>query len=171
MSQYYLGIENPDRLRRDLLETAKLSVTVLKAQYRLKELRSQKMAKIEQLREAVTEIDAMMDKLQKALPEHNRDNLPEAAKRAMEQAQRERKLDEDYYNEPLDYSEPQAEPEESIEEVFDEPVEEEPLPRARRGRSPAPVSDDYFVDPVESAEQLGKLEEKLSLIESKLNKL
>ncbi len=143
--EYFIGLQNTVAIRKGLLEAAKESVLLLKAQYRLREIRSQKRAYIDQLSQHVTEVTSLVEALDQDLPEHDRDNMPEAVRRAAQRIE-----------------ERQHAHEEEIAPV----VKPKPKPIPKPKPRPKVVQDNTNAEA-----ELRALEEKLASIESKLNKL
>lgn len=140
---YFIGLQNTVTIRKGLLEAAKESVLVLKAQYRLRDIRAQKKAYIDQLATHVSEVTSLIDALDADLPEHDREHMPEAVRRAAQRIEERQHAHEA------------------------PPVAPKPKPVPK----PKPKPQLRPVETVDSEAELRALEQKLSSIESKLNKL
>lgn len=83
MSQdsYFIGIEQPSELRRNILESAKHSVAILKSRQQLNSLRDQRHKKVGELREAVDDMHKKMQSLTKILPSHSKRSMPKSLKK------------------------------------------------------------------------------------------
>jgi len=145
--EYFIGLQNTVAIRKGLLESAKDSVTVLKSQYRLREIRVQKVAYIQQLEKHVSELITLVAGLDQGLPEHKPTQMPEAVQRAIQRIE-ERKKAQSFR--PVKTSAPQ---------IVSKPAPK-PTPKPSAPRPDA-----------SAALELRELEAKLSDIESKLNKL
>ena len=65
---YFVGLEEPDEMRRYLLESARDAVDILKKFERLKSVRSEKIREIEKLKSDMREISKLVAKLRSELP-------------------------------------------------------------------------------------------------------
>ena len=65
---YFVGLEEPDELRRYLLESARDVVDILKRAERFKSARSEKAKEIEKLKADMNEISKLIGKLRAELP-------------------------------------------------------------------------------------------------------
>ena len=65
---YFVGLEEPDELRRYLLESARDAVDILKKFERFKSVRSEKIREIEKLKSDMREISKLVAKLRSELP-------------------------------------------------------------------------------------------------------
>ncbi|MFT4250812.1 MAG: helix-hairpin-helix domain-containing protein [Candidatus Woesearchaeota archaeon] len=66
---YVVGVRQPTVLRKNLLESAKYTITVLQQKKRLGELRTQRKDKLAQLKTSVGRMNDSLVQLQKQLPE------------------------------------------------------------------------------------------------------
>ncbi len=139
--EYFIGLRNTSSIRRGLLESAKQSVLLLKAQYGLRETRAKKKELIEQLTHHIAEIEVLTSGLDEDLPAHSRDDMPEAVRRAAQRLEEKEQLSE----RPA-----------SVVTKKPDPIVEKPKPVKQ-------------VDTVD--QEIRDLEKQLSAIESKLNKL
>jgi hypothetical protein len=89
-AEYFIGIDEPLQLRKNLLETAKLSVYCLRGQHRLRALGKQKVAVLEQLNANIDAIEKLMEQVRDAMPEHSQETVPESAKRFFEKEKAEK---------------------------------------------------------------------------------
>lgn len=156
MSDYFLALEHPAEARKFLLSSAKHSVLILKSQYRLREVRKEKVALLAELVEVMDTLSQNLSTLSEKLPEHNAKSMPAVVER-MKKADEERvaKIKAKVQGKikpknPLtsDVSEPET------------PLDEPHTEKAEKSNLHAQA---------ESA--LSQLESKLAAIESKLNKL
>lgn len=79
-SVYYVGIEDADALRKDILESAKHSVAILKSKKEINALRAHRHEKVAQLRETMTVMNQKLATLKKVLPKHSKKKLPNTIK-------------------------------------------------------------------------------------------
>ena len=83
----YIGIEDPVTLRRNLLESSKALVHILKGNNSLKDLRAAKHRMIEELRTRITQINELVSDARQLMPQTDKLNLPsEEEKRAAKTA-------------------------------------------------------------------------------------
>jgi len=68
---FYVGISKPDEIRRSLLEGARDLVTYLQRYEKLKELRNEKLEKIQEAKSLVKEINSLILKLRREFPKTN----------------------------------------------------------------------------------------------------
>jgi hypothetical protein len=68
---FFVGIQNPAELRRELLEASKRMVEVLKRYENFRDKRAQKKALIEQLRRIMNDLNRMNSKLKQFMPKSN----------------------------------------------------------------------------------------------------
>ena len=69
-NKFYVGLQRPKELRRNILETSRSTLHALKHFYALGELRQEKLELLNQLKNEVKELNLLMGKLDSALPEH-----------------------------------------------------------------------------------------------------
>ncbi len=79
-SPYYIGIEQPSLLRRDLLESAKFSVAILKEKQSIKELSEERYEKISELRKLLIGMTQDLADITAVLPKHSKKKVPKSAK-------------------------------------------------------------------------------------------
>lgn len=89
-SAYYVGIEEADDLRKDVLESAKHSVEILKSKKQLNYLRDQRHEKVTELQELLADMRKRVSQLTKQLPKHNKKKLPKAIKEAEKRIKKKR---------------------------------------------------------------------------------
>lgn len=140
--EYFIGLQNTVVIRKGLLEAAKGSVTVLKSHYRLREVRAEKRAYMQQITQHLSEVSTLVDSLDQDLPTHDRDQMPEAVRRAAPR---------------LAEQHPEPEPQKA--------------PRPAPAPKPKPTPPKSKKRSRDAENELRALEAKLSDIESKLNKL
>lgn len=99
-SVYYVGIEDADALRKDILESAKHSVAVLKSKKDINSLRAQRHEKVEQLRETMMSMNAKLKSLKKVLPKHTKSKLPKSIKQVEKRIQHKREEQEEQKPKP-----------------------------------------------------------------------
>lgn len=75
----YVGISNPSNIRRNVLESSKDLLGVLKQMEKIKEIRAEKRKNIDALQTAIREIKSLLLKVKKRLPSvSNKVQMPEA---------------------------------------------------------------------------------------------
>lgn len=67
---FYIGIEDPRELRRNILESSKLIVLSMKNQQKLKDIHKEKIHLKNKLKQDIKELKMLMSKLEEILPEH-----------------------------------------------------------------------------------------------------
>lgn len=91
---YFVGLEEPDELRRCLLESARDVVDILKRFERFKSVRGQKVKEIEKLKSDMREISKLVAKFRAELPKTKiRVKLPIHEKIAKERKPGEKKAE------------------------------------------------------------------------------
>ena len=65
---FYIGVKNPENLRRNILESSRDIIGILKQHHKLKQLRDQKKDAAEKLNAEIKEIKSGLAKLKKAFP-------------------------------------------------------------------------------------------------------
>lgn len=111
---FYIGIKEPTSVRRELLETSKLIVQLLRRYEKFKLLKSEKADEIVKLRDAVNDMNSLFFKLKAELPKTKlRNKVPEeeaeekskktkkGKKEAREPAERAKKSDVDELEDQL----------------------------------------------------------------------
>ena len=83
-SPLYIGIENPEQVRRSLLEASKSVIRALQLYEGLSSLREKKFSEMEKYKELTNEIGRLIKQLKAELPKYNLRQLPKAAGRIME---------------------------------------------------------------------------------------
>jgi acetamidase/formamidase len=68
---FFVGIESPVELRRQLLEASKRMIEVLKRYETFKEKRARKLAYVEKLKKSISEIAKLNAKLKNIMPKTN----------------------------------------------------------------------------------------------------
>ena len=71
-----MGIEDPTTVRRNILETSKSFLQMLKSQHSLRELRMEKQRLTEDLRNKITETNELVMGIKQMLPQAEGMNLP-----------------------------------------------------------------------------------------------
>lgn len=148
MTGYYVGIKEPAKARRDLLQTAKCSVTILKSKHRLKDIRKQKVERLARLVVLADELKEAIAGIDSALPEHQPGQEPKIVQRAKEDA----------------LAKLGAAQTASVAKS----AKKKAKPVAVKKSAPKPAKKTLGEA---EEEELAKLERKLNEIESKLNKL
>ena len=79
MGHYFVRVEEGNNVRRQLLESSKVCVFLLKQEHRLGEIRNHKGALIKQVREELKELTFLLGTLEKQLPVLTKKQLNELA--------------------------------------------------------------------------------------------
>jgi hypothetical protein len=72
---FFMRIENPKLFRRNLLESSKEVLSILKQIYSIKRIREQKKELVTLMNKEIKEITLLFDKLEDALPKHSKEEL------------------------------------------------------------------------------------------------
>lgn len=112
---YYIGLQNTVTIRKGLLEAAKQSVILLKAQYHLREVREQKQLRMKQIMQHLSIANKLVIELDASLPEHNREHMPEAVRKAAQRIEQRQKAHNQERSHPVTIPEPK---------VFSQPISE-----------------------------------------------
>lgn len=144
---YVIQLKNPEELRKHLLTSAKASVTALKGKHRLRELRADKAEKLAELVGLVDELEKGLESLQKALPSHTLEDMPETAKRVHTAAQK------------------------ASEEEKKKKAAAAKKSAKKKAKKSSKTTKKKPVKKASRKDVISDLESKLDLIESKLNKL
>jgi len=139
---YFIKIEDPNAVRRRLLESSKDILHVLKGYYEILETREQKKEAIEELRITLSEAQMLVERIEKLLPEQSKKGVEEFLPKPAPKAK------------PVKAETPKPEPKEVKKaEPKAKPVKAAPPPK------PKPLSD------------VEKLQLALQGIEQRLNQL
>ncbi len=65
---FYVGLNNPRGVRKNVLESTKDLIQTIKSQDNLKQIRTQKFMLIEELKNQMVQIDNLMNRLKRVLP-------------------------------------------------------------------------------------------------------
>jgi hypothetical protein len=65
---FYIGVQNPDNMRRNILESSKDIIGILKQYQRIKQIREDKREAIDELNSAVKSIKSGLGKFKRILP-------------------------------------------------------------------------------------------------------
>lgn len=76
-STFYMAIENPRDFRRELLGTSKMVIQLLQRYEHLKKIREQKVKLIYDYNETSKEINALINRLKRFVPQTNLRNITE----------------------------------------------------------------------------------------------
>lgn len=77
MGDYFVRIEDSKNVRRQILESSKLCIYVLKQEHRINEIRQHKRAVIKHLRDELKELTFLLGTLEKELPVLTKKQLTE----------------------------------------------------------------------------------------------
>lgn len=77
MADYFVKVDDGKELRRQLLESSKLSIHLLKQEFSIKEIRARKLQLIESARKDLKEITFLIGRLEKDLPVLTKKELEE----------------------------------------------------------------------------------------------
>jgi hypothetical protein len=76
-SVFYVAIEDPIDFRKELLSSSKVIIQLLQRNEHLKELRTEKIQKLFEFSQLMSEITMLIGKLKKAIPETKLRNVPQ----------------------------------------------------------------------------------------------
>lgn len=97
-SSYYIGLEDPKDIRRDILESAKHSVAILKQRHKISEIRGQRHDKVAQIKQKIADMNQKVKTLKEIMPSHSKSKMPDSLKvvekRLIEKEQREARKEE-----------------------------------------------------------------------------
>ncbi|MCK4670385.1 MAG: hypothetical protein KAT43_04210 [Nanoarchaeota archaeon] len=91
---FFVGIKDPIEIKRDLLESTKDSITIIKTYENIKSLRIEKVKQMLVLQKLIKELNALTNKLKRALPETRVREKPKISSRALKKEEPSRKLTE-----------------------------------------------------------------------------
>lgn len=66
---FYVGIKDPVEIRRDLLEATKDAIVIIKTYENIKSLRAEKAKQVLAMQEIIKQLNVLMNKLKRSLPE------------------------------------------------------------------------------------------------------
>jgi len=85
MAEYFVKVDDGKELRRQLLESSKLSIQIIKQEYKIKEMRERKNQLMEKVRDDIKELTFLIGSLEKDLPVLTKKELAEIAPKKPEQ--------------------------------------------------------------------------------------
>lgn len=85
MAEYFVKVDDGKELRRQLLESSKLSIHIIKQEYTIKEMRARKTQLMEKVRDDIKELTFLIGLLEKDLPVLTKKELAEIAPKRPEQ--------------------------------------------------------------------------------------
>ncbi|MGB9748447.1 MAG: hypothetical protein ACP5OZ_00115 [Candidatus Woesearchaeota archaeon] len=68
-SEFFVRIEEPRTLRKELLETSKITINLLKKQENIKKIKIEKRETISRIRKKNSEIKLLLERMEKLMPE------------------------------------------------------------------------------------------------------
>lgn len=77
MNDYFIRIEDSKELRRNLLQSSKLDIQILKQEHDIKRIRQEKHLLLGELRTKLKEITFLLTELEQHMPEHTKKELEE----------------------------------------------------------------------------------------------
>jgi len=104
----FIRVNNPTLIRKNILESSKLILTILKQTYRIKQVREIKQVKINDLSQQIKELRILIQKIEELMPQYTRADLkkllpdiPLTRKSTSEPSKAEKQeAKEDWDNEP-----------------------------------------------------------------------
>ncbi|MBW3010666.1 hypothetical protein KY326_00395 [Candidatus Woesearchaeota archaeon] len=91
---FFVGIKDPVEIRRDLLESTKDTITIIKTYENIKALRTEKAKYMLVIQKLIKELNILVSKLKRVLPETRVREKPKAAAREDKEEKPPRKLTE-----------------------------------------------------------------------------
>ncbi len=85
MAEYFVKVDDGKELRRQLLESSKLSIHIIKQEFSIKEMRARKSQLMEKVRDDIEELTFLIGSLEKDLPVLTKKELAEVAPKKPEQ--------------------------------------------------------------------------------------
>ncbi len=73
--ELFIRLNNPGLVRKNILESSKLILTMLKQDYRVKQLREIKQAKINELSQQLKELGILVQKIEELMPQYTKADL------------------------------------------------------------------------------------------------
>jgi hypothetical protein len=73
--ELFLRLSNPNTFRRNLLESSKLILTILKQTYRVKQIREAKHERMERLVKEIKELRILIQKIDELMPNYSKTDL------------------------------------------------------------------------------------------------
>jgi hypothetical protein len=73
--ELFLRLSNPNTFRRNLLESSKLILTILKQTYRVKQIREAKHERMERLAKEIKELRILIQKIDELMPNYSKTDL------------------------------------------------------------------------------------------------
>jgi hypothetical protein len=73
--ELFIRVNSPGLIRKNILESSKLVLTVLKQTYRIKQIREVKQAKINELSQQIKELKILMQKIEELMPQYTKADL------------------------------------------------------------------------------------------------
>jgi phage-related protein len=73
-SEFFVRIEEPKTLRKELLETSKITINLLKKQESIKKIKIEKRQAISNIRKTNSEIKLLLERLEKLMPDISIEN-------------------------------------------------------------------------------------------------
>jgi len=83
-SEFFVRIEEPRTLRKELLETSKLTINLLKKQERIKKIKLEKKQTITNIRKINSEIKLLLERMEKLMPEISKEKKIEQQPKILE---------------------------------------------------------------------------------------
>ncbi len=71
----FIRLNNPNLIRKNILESSKLILTILKQTYRIKQIREVKQAKISNLSDQIKELKILVQKIEELMPQYTKADL------------------------------------------------------------------------------------------------
>jgi hypothetical protein len=71
----FIRLNNPNLVRKNILESSKLILTILKQTYKIKQIREVKQAKISNLSEQIKELKILVQKIEELMPQYTKADL------------------------------------------------------------------------------------------------
>jgi len=85
MAEYFVKVDDGKELRKQLLESSKLSIHIIKQEFKIKDMRSRKNQLMEKVRDDLKELTYLIGALEKDLPVLTKKELAEIAPKKPEQ--------------------------------------------------------------------------------------
>jgi hypothetical protein len=71
----FMRLNNPNTFRKNLLESSKLTLIIIKQTYTIKQLRESKQEHILQISEKIKELKLLLQEIDELMPKHSKDEL------------------------------------------------------------------------------------------------
>ncbi len=152
-TSYFVGLHKPGSMRKDLLEGAKISVNILKSQYRVRSLRARKVELLSTLASMTRELSTLVGSIQMDMPDQQPDKMPKVVREL--QQRRAKAAAKEMAAKRAAAKKASKKPSKKSAKKTPKKAAPKPTPKP----APRPVDD------------MAHLEQKLADIEKKLNKL